>query len=210
MQIKVTGANTDIGQSLTQYVEENLQKSVKKYFENAVSAVVHFSKHNNTYKAVITVNEGVKGGINVKSDAQAGDAYGAFNEACEKSAKQLRRYKRRIKSYRQKGGGIKSVELENIAFDAVKYVLPSVAYDEFEGEEIANNQEKIAEFDDSSLEIIDEKSTDIEILTIEEAIMKMDLQNLPALVFINDKNKRLNVVYHRKDGNISLVDPKAQ
>ena len=71
MDIRVIGSNIEIGEALTQYVEENLAKSVKKYFEKAVNAVVHFSKSNQTFKVVITVNEGVKGGINVKSDAEA-------------------------------------------------------------------------------------------------------------------------------------------
>ncbi len=57
------------------------------------------------------------------------------------------------------------------------------------------------------MKVVDEKTTNIEELSVEEAIMQMDLQNLPALVFINNKNKRLNVVYHRKDGNISWIDP---
>jgi hypothetical protein len=38
--------------------------------------------------------------------------------------------------------------------------------------------------------------------------MQMDLQQLPALMFINVKNDRINVVYHRNDGNISWVDPQ--
>jgi len=84
MDIRVIGSNIEIGEALTQYVEENLAKSVKKYFEKAVNAVVHFSKSNQTFKVVITVNEGVKGGINVKSDAEAGDVYGCFNEAAER------------------------------------------------------------------------------------------------------------------------------
>jgi hypothetical protein len=40
--------------------------------------------------------------------------------------------------------------------------------------------------------------------------MKMDLLDLPALVFINADNKRLNVVYHRRDGNISWIDPEVK
>ena len=60
---------------------------------------------------------------------------------------------------------------------------------------------------ETSLNVITEKTTDIEELSVEQAIMKMDLANLPALVFINNKNKRINVVYHRKDGNISWIDP---
>jgi ribosomal subunit interface protein len=204
MDIKVSGSNIETGQALVQYVEENLPKSVTKYFENAVSAQVHFAKSNQMFEVVITVNEGVKGGITVKSDAKAGDVYGCFTEAAEKCAKQLRRYKRRIKNYRHNGGGIKASEPDYSALDAKKYILPPVPYnvfDEMESEETASA--------DEAVKIVDEKTTDIDELTVQEAIMKMDLQNLPALVFTNSENKRLNVVYHRKDGNISWIDPKA-
>ncbi len=197
------GSHIDVGQSLTQYVEENLEKQVRKYFDNAVNAEVHFSKDGHMFKVVITVNEGVKGGIKVKSDAEGGDVYGCFNEAAEKAVKQLRRYKGRIKNYRRVGGGIKSVEPDYKALNATKYVLPPVAYNVFEEME----QEESDEIN-SSMNVINEKSTDIEILSVEEAVMKMDLQDLPALVFINSKNKRINVVYHRKDGNISWIDPQ--
>jgi ribosomal subunit interface protein len=201
MKIKVMGASLEVGQSLTEYVEENLQKTVTKYFDKAVSADVHFSKDGHMFKAIVTVNEGVKGGITVKSDAEAGDIYACFNEAAEKAAKQLRRYKRKIKNYRQQGGGLKSVEPNYDALDAMKYVLPPVTYDVFD------EMEKEEELN-QSLNVITEKTTAIEHLTVDEAIMKMDLADLPALVFINKQNKRLNVVYHRKDGNISWVDPQ--
>lgn len=203
MQIRVVGSNMDVGKSLTSYVEEHLAKSVTKYFDKAIFGEVHFSKDGNLFKALVIINEGVKGGITVKSDSEAGDVYGCFNEACEKAAKQLRRYKRRIKNYRRTGGGLKSVEPNYQAFDAMKYILPPVEYNVFE--EMENEESDELE---SSIKVIDEKTTDIEELTVEEAVMKMDLANLPALVFVNKKNKRINVVYHRKDGNISWIDPK--
>jgi ribosomal subunit interface protein len=200
MQIRVLGANIEVGQSLTQYVEENLAKAVKKYFEKAVNAEVHFSKNGQMFKVLITVNEGVKGGIVVKGNAEGGDVYGCFNEAAEKCAKQLARYKKRIKNYRREGGGLKSVEPDYDVIDAMKYIVPPTTYKIFE--EIENEEAE------DSLKVVGEKNTDIESLTVEEAIMKMDLQDLPALVFINKKNRRMNVVYHRKDGNISWIDPR--
>lgn len=205
MQIRVIGSNMDIGQSLTQYVEENLTKSIKKYFDKAINAEVHFSKEGNLFKAVVTVNEGMKGGITVKSNAEAGDVYGCFNEAAEKASKQLRRYKRKIKNYRRTGGGLKSVEPNYKALDSMKYILPPMAYNVFEEME---NEERESDELDQSLNVINEKTTDIEELSVDEAIMKMDLADLPALVFINKLNKRINVVYHRKDGNISWIDPR--
>lgn len=204
MQIRVIGSNIDVGSSLTQYVQENLEKTVTKYFDKAVNAEVHFSKEGVFFSVVITVNEGVKGGITVKSDASGGDVYGIFNEACEKAAKQLRRYKRRIKNYRRNGGGLKSVEPNYAVFDAMKYVIPPVAYDVFSEMENEEAEEKL----DETHKVIAEKTTEIEELSVDEAIMKMDLANLPALVFINKQSKRMNVVYHRKDGNISLIDPR--
>ena len=37
-----------------------------------------------------------------------------------------------------------------------------------------------------------------------------DLSDLPALMFCNKANGRLNIVYRRADGNISWVDPESQ
>jgi ribosomal subunit interface protein len=202
MQIKVSGSNMDVGQALTTFVEEHLAKDVTKYFEKAIRAEVHFSKEkHHMFKALITVNEGVKGGIIVKSDAEAGDAHACFIEALQKAVHQLRRYKDRIKNYRRNGGGIKNVEPVFESFEAKKYVLPPLSHDVFaEMEENEKAEEK--------LKIVEEKITNIETLTADEAVMKMDLADLPALVFVNKDNGRINVVYHRKDGNISLIDVK--
>ena len=37
---------------------------------------------------------------------------------------------------------------------------------------------------------------------------KLPIRILYRYVFTNKQNKRLNVVYHRKDGNISWIDPQ--
>ena len=89
------------------------------------------------------------------------------------------------------------------SFANIKLCLPPVAYDVFEEMEHEETDQL-----DQSLNVITEKTTNIEELTVEEAIMKMDLADLPALVFINKNNKRINVVYHRRDGNISWIDPQ--
>jgi len=78
-------------------------------------------------------------------------------------------------------------------------VIPPLHHDIFkEFEESANIQDGV--------KIISEKSTEIEKLSVSDAIMKMDLANLPALIFINEENGNINAVYHRKDGNISWID----
>jgi hypothetical protein len=55
--------------------------------------------------------------------------------------------------------------------------------------------------------IIAEESADIPTLTVGEAVMRMDLADLPAKLFRNNAHNGLNMVYRRVDGNIGWVDP---
>ncbi len=52
-------------------------------------------------------------------------------------------------------------------------------------------------------------ATHIDSLTVGEAVMRMDLASLPAMLFKNKTNGRINMVYRRDDGNIGWVDPSA-
>ena len=203
MQVRVLGSNMEVGDSLTSYSQDHLEKMVKKFFEKAVSSEVHFKKEGHLFKVLLIINEGVKRGIFVKSDGEAGDVYGAFNEASKKAENQLRRYRNRIKDYRAQGG-LKNIEPDLKTLVATKYVMPPLPYNVFNEME----SDDLNEVKPKNHSVIAEKTTEIETLDLEEAIMKMDLANLPALVFINKKNGKMNVVYHRKDGLISLIDPQ--
>lgn len=208
MDIRVAGSNLDIGQSLNNYARNNLEKAVGKYFQNAISGDIRFTKNGQMFRTSIIINEGVKGrGITIKSDGEAGDVYVSFNEAMEKVIKQLRRYKERIKEYRHQYS-IKNIEANVDSLLATKYIVPPMAFDifsEYENEEIAKDKSFSI---DGSMRIINEKESEIESLSAEQAIMKMDLLDLPALAFMNNKNGKINFIYHRKDGNISWIDPQ--
>ena len=56
--------------------------------------------------------------------------------------------------------------------------------------------------------MIAETTTEIETLSVSEAVMRFDLADRAALVFLNAGNGRVNVVYRRRDGNIGWVDPE--
>ena len=56
--------------------------------------------------------------------------------------------------------------------------------------------------------IVAEMETEIETLSVGEAVMRMDLANLPVLMFRNRAHGGLNMVYYRTDGQIGWVDPR--
>jgi hypothetical protein len=56
--------------------------------------------------------------------------------------------------------------------------------------------------------IIAEMDTTIETMSVAEAVMRMDLAELPALLFRGGANGDLNMIYRRADGNVGWIDPR--
>lgn len=190
MQVDISGQHMSVGQSLNQYVDGRLKEVVGKYFSNAPSTNVHFSKQGHEFKCDIVLHEGTGRHVVIKSNNSSDEVYNAFDIALSKLEKQMRKYKSKLNNHHR---GVKTSE---ISADAVKYVISS------------KSAEEEQEFDIDNPAIVAEKPTQVLPLTVGEAVMKMDLENLPALMFENAKTGRVNVVYYRKDGNISWVDSK--
>jgi ribosomal subunit interface protein len=191
MQLHISGRHVDLGESFQQHVEKRLQDGFNKYLDRIPSVDIVVSKQaHHQYRVDIHGNTGTHSGIVIKSQGEAGEIYAAFDDAATKAEKQLRRYKRRLKDHHSREGA----QARKITA-AKKYVIQSEAHDT-ELEETANPV------------VVAEKATDIATLTVSDAVMKMDLADLPALMFYNSGNGRLNMVYRRADGNISWVDPE--
>ena len=62
---------------------------------------------------------------------------------------------------------------------------------------------------DTSRDGVAEQATEISLLSVSEAVMRMDLADQPVLMFRNSTTGELNVVYRRSDGNIGWIDPRA-
>jgi ribosomal subunit interface protein len=193
MQITVSGKGVDVGEALRSHIETQLDEHIKKYIDRVTSVQVVISREAHLFRVDVTGNLGTHSGLVVRSRGEGGDARTAFDEALEKTAKQLRRYKRKISNHHKAAG---DEAPRGKSSKGVKYVLPPEA-----GEQEDNSHLGL---------VIAEAPTDIETLTVSEAVMKMDLQHLPALMFFNSAHGRLNVVYRRIDGNISWVDPESK
>jgi ribosomal subunit interface protein len=195
MQISVSGKGVDVGEALRNHIETQIAEHVNKYIDRVTSVQVVVAREAHLFRVDITGNLGTHAGLVVRGRGSVGDVYAAFDEALEKISKQLRRYKRKITNHHSLShGGEPKPETRRVK--GVKYVIPSDA-----GE---HDEEKQAGL------VIAEKPTDIETMTVSEAVMKMDLQDLSAVMFFNAGNGRLNVVYRRADGNISWVDPETK
>lgn len=187
MNLIVKGQQIDVGDALREHVRGSLDDVFGKYFGNAIDATVTFSRDAHLYRASISAHVGR--GIMAQSEALADQPYVACDQALDRLAKRLRRHKRRLRDHHKT-----PVEVESAGL----YVLS--------GEQ--GEDESPIEAGDGAPMVIAEMKTDIATLTVSEAVMRLDLANDGALMFVNSAHGGLNMVYRRPDGNVGWVDPK--
>ena len=187
MRYQISGKQIDIGDALQTHVREELGQAIAKYAERPTDAHVVFSKNASEFACEAVVH--LSTGLTAQATANSHEIYSAFDKCCDKMEKQLRRYKRRLKDHHRDRP--QPVELS----DASSYILASDSGDE--------------DSEPESLQpiIVAEMETRIPSLSVGEAVMQMELAGSPVLVFRNEGNKGLNVVYRRDDGNIGWIDP---
>ncbi len=189
MQITVQGKQMSVGDALRTHVTNKLEEMNSKYFNHGTDASITFSKEGHGHgliRAHISVRIGSQ--IMVMAEASENDAYLAFDNAAEKAAKQLRRYKRRLRDHQDRLNRAP----EKAVWAARDYTLSS------------NDDD--APVKDEAL-VIAEMATNIPTLTVSEAVMRLDLAHQNAFLFRSAKHGGINMVYRRADGNIGWVDP---
>lgn len=189
MHITIQGKHIDLGEALPQRVTERLEGAVEKYFGDAIEGSATFAKDANGVQVDCQIHVGHD--IFLKSRGSAGDAHAAFDDAAEKIEKQLRRYKRRLRDHhadQKRAGSVAAAQA---------YVLAA--------EEQDNDEDDTAAGDNPT--IIAETRSSIPHCTVSDAVMRMDLGDLPVVMFRNIGNQRLNVIYRRPDGHVGWIDP---
>lgn len=186
MQLTVKGKHLDVGDALREHVRQHLTQTTEKYFNSPIEATVVFSKEkDHLFKVDISLHVGR--GIVLQAQHEANDPYPAFDVASDRVAKRLSRYKDRLRDHHR----IEGEEARDMA--ATYSTLKSS-----EAEDAPETGEPA---------VIAEMETKVQTMTVGDAVMRMELGDLPALMFRNSGHNGINMVYRRKDGNIGWVDP---
>lgn len=187
MRYQISGKQIDIGEALQFHVKDEMGEMLGKYAGRPTEAQVVFSKSGHEFVCEAVVH--LSTGLNAQARGHATEIYAAFDGACEKMDKQLRRYKRRLKDHHKERA--QPVELSG----AGSYILAAT---EESDEATPTNDAPI---------IVAETESKIPSISVGEAVMQMELASSPVVVFRNEKHNRMNVVYRRDDGNIGWIDP---
>jgi ribosomal subunit interface protein len=191
MQITVSGKQVELSDALRTRVALGLDAISGKYFDHALEAHVTFSRARSFFTCDINMHAGR--GLVLRGEGEAADANSAFDDAAEHIAKRLRRYRRRVSDHARDQAQRERPQT------ARQYVL---APTEEEGQ-LLNGQTQTAAY----ATVVAEAQAEILTLTVGDAVMRMDLENQPVLMFRNSASGALNVVYRRSDGHVGWIDP---
>ncbi len=191
MNLTISGKHVEVGDALKVHIEKELSNVISKYFDNAVEARVVISKETFEFQTHLSVHIGR--GLFLHSSGEDQDPYRSVDIAVDKLSKRLRRQKNRLRYHHAP-----KVSEEFVKFLAQQYVISS-----------EEGPEEGAREDDTGKEpaVIAEIATEIATLSVSEAILKLDFEELPAMLFVNRAHGGINMVYRRVDGNIGWVDP---
>lgn len=179
LRIVVKGKNLRVTDALREYAEKRAAK-VAKFFPNeeSISVEIVLRIERNQQIAEITVH--VRSLV-IRAESRTGDMYASIDACIDRVGGQVRRHKTRL----QKRFQVASKDAR-----------------------VAVNAESENDVDEDLPAVVRRKRFAIKPMSVDEALMQMDLLGHDFFVFVNAASDQVNVLYRRTDGNVGLLEPE--
>jgi putative sigma-54 modulation protein len=178
MEITVTFRHLESTDALRDYAQEKVSR-IKKYVGTPAEAAVVLSLEKRRHTAEITLNTD---GITINAKEVTEDMYSSIDLAVDKLERQVKKHKEKIKDHKP------GAQRERTA----RYNILSSQPDE----QTVRGR------------IIKTESVFIKPMSIDEAIMQIDVMNSDFMIFTNAATQKVTVIYRRRDGNLGLIEPE--
>lgn len=196
-KVHVTGRNVMVTEAMKNYALEKMAK-LQRIMDRIIDVHVIMDIQKIEHRVDIIMKVGH---LLIKSHAVGDDMYASIDKAIDKLQRQLRRYKRKVQDHTAR-------PLEVIDMRVNVYRAPQdVEVDEVNDAIEEENRRRI-ETELRPHEVVANETMPLKSLTLDEAIMKMDLSGDKFLIFRNEIDRKLKVIYRRSDGNYGLVHPE--
>ena len=177
MNLNITFRHVDPSAATKEYATEKIGR-LKRYFDGLVDGHVVLSQEKIRHLAEVTL---LANGVRLNAKDETVDFHTAIDNVVDKLERQLKRYKEKLKRHKP---------LRNRERRGLQETV--YAYESFEEE---------------APRVIQTEHYTTHPLTVDEAVMEMDLTDRAFLVF-TDVDEKVKVVYRREDGNYGLIDPE--
>lgn len=192
VDIKISGRKVSVSEGMRDRVEEKIGDALKVFEVQPMTCdvVLRVDKNpSNPERKTCEVTVFVRDSV-VRVTASSTDMFGAIDEAAEKVARQLRKYKTKVIDRRKRSErGLAHPELEAAT---------------------AENLAELIEPADEDDQLVREKIVDLTPMTEEEALVQTDLLGHDFYVFENATTGLVNVIYHRHNGGYGIIKPRIE
>jgi putative sigma-54 modulation protein len=200
MRLALTGRHVDVTPSLRQMVTRRLAKLERLLNDHAVSTQVVLTAEKRHFNTEITVHARGDNFITGKGD---GDTWTqSVSAAVEKVMQQALKVKDKwVTRKRGSPGGKGIVNGRAAALPAPRLTRAALA--DVDAAAIAN-----AGGEARPIRVRPVKYA-VKPMTLEDAAVRMENAREPFVVFRHAETERINILFHRPDGRLGLIDPEA-
>ena len=177
MNLNITFRHVEPSAALKDYAVEKVDR-LKKYFDGLVEGHVVLGQEKIRHLAEVTLQAN---GLRINAKEENADFYSAIDNVVDKLERQLVRYKEKLKRHKPlTNRERRSLQEKVYAYESFEEATPRV----IQTEHYATHP-----------------------MSVDEAVMQMDLTDRAFVVF-TDQDDKVKVVYRREDGHYGLIEPE--
>ena len=178
--------------------------AIEKYIHDKLAKLEHFADHIIEINVTLEVQRGSHtvairmqfSHFKMKVSATTNDLYTAVDKATNKLIKLVKKYKTKLQSHRVK-------EQKEVSMKVRVVETPSSL------EEINDQIDEENLKEEESLyklhKVVVEEKMPLKMLTVEEALMKLDLSDENFLIYRSEEDQKLKAMYKRSDEDLGII-----
>ncbi len=193
--ISVMGKNIEITNSIRDYIEEKIHK-IERITSHIIECNVKLDVQKLNHKVDILIKFSH---FRVKVGAVTENMYSAIDKAFERLYAKMRKWKSRIQDHHARSSSVTEVEVNILEY----------AKDEIEeiNSEIIEKNNEVLEEKYKLPKVLKKKKRPLKQLTLDEAVMKMELSDDHFMIYRSEEEQRLKVIYRRRDSSYGVISP---
>lgn len=189
--ISILGRNVQVTEAMKKYAWDKLTK-VERLHTHIMD--LHMTLDIQKLEHIVSIVAKFDH-FKVKVQASSTDMYASIDKAVDRLQTKLRRWKHRIQEHAQKKLNVVDMRVNVLQ-------RPYDELEEYNAEIEAKNKQDQAFIPHK---IIGQDTRILKFLTADEAVMKMELSGDNFLIYRDEIDRNLKVIYRRKDGNYGVI-----
>jgi len=186
MKVTITGRHMEMTDALKAYIEGALDK-IESHFDKVIDAdvVLDVEKHRHIAEVNLHAN-----GVRIHGREASADMYASVDEVMAKLEKQVRKFKDRINRHQPRRSR-----------EDLDYRHAILRLEEGNGND--DDQEALGHH-----KVVHREKLGMKPMSVDEAVMQLELVDDLFLVFSNADTSQVNVLYARDNDTYGLIEPQ--